>query len=177
MLFNGLFGAFAGGFLLDRLGGSHGHWGASRASFMCSAALFFCATLGIAAFFVNNIYGFFSLLTVSLFFGMSSTSPNSTIFLSVVDRSICNFSIGFQILMIHLCGDFPSPVLFGLLTDGLGGHTRALRTSVIFLWAVLLLSVVFYFFAGLSARSRAQRLERDAQKEIVQPIIVVYNQE
>jgi hypothetical protein len=97
MLFNGLFGAFAGGFILDRTGGSHGMRGAARASLMCSISLLLFFVVGISAFFVHNIYLFFTLLTVSLFFGMSSTSPNSTIFLSVVDKRICNFSIGFQV--------------------------------------------------------------------------------
>ncbi|KAL0489892.1 sphingolipid transporter Spinster, partial [Acrasis kona] len=93
MLFNGLLGAFAGGFVLDRMGGSHGMRGASRASFLCSFVLVICLLLGTSAFFMNNVIVFFIFLTLSLFFGMCATSPNSTIFLSVVDRSICNFSI------------------------------------------------------------------------------------
>jgi arginine exporter protein ArgO len=65
-----------------------------------------------------------------------------------------------------------SPVLFGMLTDGLGGGPNGLRTSVIFLWGVLLLSVIFYFFAALTARSKALREERDAERLINKQVAV-----
>ena len=60
---------------------------------------------------------------------------------------------------IHLFGDVPSPILFGLLADAIG-KKKGTAIAVQFLWAVLLFSVIFFFFAFLVSRSKAQRIER-----------------
>jgi MFS family permease len=157
MLFDGIFGAAFGGILLDKLGGSVGFRGAARASALCAICMAVSLIVGVSAFMMTNVYAFFALLTVALFFGMSTASPNSSIFLSVCPKQLCNMSVGLQIFVIHLCGDFPSPLVFGGLVDSFGGGAKAMRTSVFLLWSVQGLGIIFYAFGALIARSKANR--------------------
>ena len=85
-------------------------------------------------------------------------------FLDVVPKNLRNFSMSFQIFVIHLCGDMPSPILFGMLADGFG-KKRGVLVAVHFLWSVLVLAVIFFFFAMLIARSKAKREERIKERK------------
>lgn len=73
-LFTGIVGTACGGVLLDRIGGSAGKRGTSKALMLCFIFILFAFPVGIIGFFVTNIYGFFTLLTIAEFFVFGITS-------------------------------------------------------------------------------------------------------
>ncbi|KAL0489861.1 sphingolipid transporter spinster [Acrasis kona] len=159
-LCTGILGGLMGGLTLDRLGGSQGFRGSSRAAFLCASCLIVGFGFGVGCFLTSNYIIFFALLAPCTLFTLAITSPNSSIFLTVVKPEMRNLSMGIQMMCIHLFGDFPSPVLFGMLADAFGGKRRGLVTAFYFLWSVILLSILFYIFAGLVAKSKAILYEK-----------------
>eukprot|EP01102_Stenamoeba_stenopodia_P010583 TRINITY_DN3210_c0_g1_i2.p1 TRINITY_DN3210_c0_g1~~TRINITY_DN3210_c0_g1_i2.p1 ORF type:complete len:544 (-),score=119.94 TRINITY_DN3210_c0_g1_i2:346-1935(-) len=116
-IFSGLFGTAFGGLLLDRLGGSQGKEGATRAlklAFICACV---CFPTALFAFLVDPIWLFFLLVVPAEFFLFASTAPINGALLSIVSDDQRSFAMGVCIFVIHLIGDFPSPILVGAIID------------------------------------------------------------
>lgn len=98
------------------------------------------APFGFAALFLPNKYAFFSLFTISFFFLLAAQTPINIILISVVPKGVRNYSVSIFIFCIHMFGDFPGPIVFGILKD----QISLIWTTRSF-WCVLIISVVFYF--------------------------------
>jgi MFS family permease len=155
----GLFGSFFGGIVLDFIGGAEGMRGASRAFMLCTIYTLVALPLGTIAFSLRSAIPFFILLSVAELFVFGITSPMNVAFLNIVPKNLRNFSMSFQIFMIHIAGDMPSPVIFGRLADAFG-KAKGVLVAVHFLWAMFIFSIIFFFFTWIIARSKARRVER-----------------
>lgn len=168
----GIIGSIVGGIILDKIGGSKGMAGSARGLMLCAIFIFVALLIGFGAFSTNIIALYFILLFAAEFFIFCITSPVNVAFLSVVSTNLRNFSMSFQIFVIHAIGDFPSPYVMGWFADYIG-KKNGLKVSILFLWSILAFSVIFFFFGFLIARSKAKMEEKrqallDLKKESYQ---------
>ncbi|KAG2392040.1 hypothetical protein C9374_013525 [Naegleria lovaniensis] len=168
----GIVGSITGGIVLDKIGGSKGMAGSARGLMLCAIFIFIALLIGFGAFSTDIIAVYFILLFMAEFFIFSITSPVNVAFLSVVSTNLRNYSMSFQIFVIHAIGDFPSPYAMGWFADYIG-KKNGLKISILFLWSILAFSVIFFFFGFLIARSKAKMEEKrqalqDLKKESYQ---------
>ena len=120
----GLIGSIFGGVLMDRLGGLAGHWGLSRAFSIC-AIFSLCGTiLGIICVQTSNSYLAFSLSALAVLCMCACFAPVNGILLKTVPSDLRAFGISLNLFMIHLLGDFPSPIVVGWIADALAVMQR-----------------------------------------------------
>ena len=102
----------------------------------------------MSVFFINNLTGFITLLTIgqlSLFF---ITGPINSIFMWTVENNLYSTNLNNELkslacaistMFIHLFGDVPSPILFGVIQDLFNNW----NISIIILTSFLLISILF----------------------------------
>eukprot|EP01104_Vermistella_antarctica_P014814 TRINITY_DN4720_c0_g2_i1.p1 TRINITY_DN4720_c0_g2~~TRINITY_DN4720_c0_g2_i1.p1 ORF type:complete len:513 (+),score=101.48 TRINITY_DN4720_c0_g2_i1:317-1855(+) len=149
----GLLGTAFGGYLIDRLGGSQGKQGIVRAMRICMWFSVICLPLAVAAFAVDSIWFFFILIGGGEFIMFATTAPLTGAMLSMVPNNQRSFAMALCIFMIHLLGDFPSPILVGLVSD----FTDSQRVGMLFLSSWITFAVIFFACAYVVAR----RAEKD----------------
>lgn len=86
-LFTGIIGTAAGGILLDRIGGSAGKRGTSKALMICFIFIIIAFPIGVIGFFVQNVIGFFTMLTIAEFFVFGITSIINVVLLKYVEQN------------------------------------------------------------------------------------------
>ena len=155
----GIFGSMTGGLILDKIGGSTGMSGCSRSLLLCAIFIGLSIPIGYGAFTTRIPALYFTLLFIAEFFVFCITSPINVAFLSVVSTNLRNYSMSFQIFVIHALGDFPSPYAMGAFADYLGKKS-GLSHSILFLWTFFFFAVIFFFFGFLTARSKSKIQEK-----------------
>jgi len=150
-LFTGVLGPLTTGIILQRLVSSKKEEAYNRrkktaVSFMCSCVcIFIGAIAGMAGFILPpNRFVFFGAMTVSIFFLLAAQSPLNLILISCVPKGVRTHSMSVFIFLIHLLGDFPSPMGFGLLKD----LTDILWAMRIF-WVLLIATFFAYIFGAV----------------------------
>jgi MFS family permease len=136
----GLIGTFLGGWLGDRLAKR-----TSRAYLLVSGLGMFAA---IPAVLVGLLATSRSVYLPALFlaevFVFLNTGPANAVLVNVVVPEIRATAIAFAILVYHLVGDAPSPILIGKVSDMTGSLTTALLLTSV----AMAVSGVFYLLGG-----------------------------
>lgn len=81
----------------------------------------FCAGAALA----NNLYAFFGLLFIGLFFSFGTTALLTLVILWSVPLSIGPFAVALCNFSIHAFGDVPAPIMFGALKDSLAPNCNS----------------------------------------------------
>jgi MFS family permease len=110
----GIFGTAAGGYVVDHrknLSPYQRNVFALRmsAALICAGGLFCC----LGAAFGNSPLSFFALLFIGEFLIFMTTGPVNAVSLACVQPHDRSMAMSMNILVIHLLGDLPSPVLVG----------------------------------------------------------------
>jgi MFS family permease len=114
----GIAGAVFGGFVVDRLGGSHGAVGVRRCCLITAGCVLTCVPCGLIALGLQASFGvFLPFFVVSCFFLFAINAPSFAALLSSVPSNLRTYAVTFNIFFIHLLGDVPSPVIAGALAD------------------------------------------------------------
>ncbi|PWV01510.1 putative transporter, putative,major facilitator superfamily protein (MFS) [Trypanosoma cruzi] len=113
----GVLGSVAGGFVLDKIGGTSGSLNLIRGQLLLILLILVSVALGIAAFFLENIVGFTFLLTLSVFALFMVTAPVNAAIMNVVPPELKAYAVSYSVFLIHALGDFPSPTFTGFLSD------------------------------------------------------------
>lgn len=159
-LVTGILGTLFGGLLVDRFGGSKGFNGVFKSMVFSSICLIVGFPIGMLGLAVGNIYVFFVCIFISEFFIFCTIAPVNGSIMSAVPNGLRSFAMAFSIFSIHLLGDFPSPIVFGAVSDLLGGPD----ISMLLLWCILVPASVFWGCAALFAlRRHNQRLQKQLQ--------------
>lgn len=109
----GFLGTTSGGLCVDWLGGSKGRSGAARSMLFCSCTMLFAFPVIFACFRLESIPLFCAFIAVGEVLLFAQTAPSNAAILSTVPPRLRSFAMGNSILISHLLGDFPSPVLVG----------------------------------------------------------------
>eukprot|EP00762_Andalucia_godoyi_P002245 ANDGO_07587.mRNA.1 putative sphingolipid transporter spinster homolog 3 len=153
-LVTGLGGTGLGGYILDRMGGSFGMIGTSRSLRLC---WIFC-TLGfpfaVLAFLIDNLVIFIIFLLIAEFFLFGTTSPINASALSCVPEALRSHAIAVQIFFIHLLGDFPSPVVTGVIAD-----KTDLFFALLVLSLLLVVSTILFLIAWVYAKKALSQMK------------------
>jgi MFS family permease len=158
-LMTGLGGTGLGGYVLDRLGGSMGMHGASRALRLCFIFTLVGFPLAFTAFLVDNLVAFVVLLLAAEFVLFGTTSPINAAALSCVPEHLRSHAMACQIFMIHAGGDFSVPLLLGLIAD-----SWSMVYGLAMITLLLLLASALFFFSSVLAKRRSEELgERHGQ--------------
>lgn len=164
----GIFGTAAGGFILDRIGGSSGTAGVVRSTKLAFFAIVIALPLMVCAFLVSSsswrasiVYVFFGELVI-----FAITSPVNTALLTVVPTSLRAYAMGFNVFIIHLFGDFPSPTIIGWLAQRFFGGS--LRLALMSITCYLLVTVI----AWGTVSWKATQLHKRAVRGEMMPLAV-----
>lgn len=118
--FGGLGGSLAGGYIVDRLGGSRGHAGVYKCMMACGVAIVLATPIGIISLIVLDVGWLTVLLIVAVFLLFTITAPMNSAILTTVDVQLRTYAMTYSIFGGHLIGDVPSPVIVGAISDELG---------------------------------------------------------
>ncbi|CAL8463948.1 g3483 [Coccomyxa elongata] len=141
----GVFGTLAGGVLLDRMGSTMGN-----ALTICAAGMAFGAVLIILAFGVTtSLLGFVPPFAAGQFAIFGIQAPNTAVVLWSVPARLRPFAMSLQVIVIHVLGDVPSPVILGWLQERLQNWRISIGISALLL---LLGALVFYLGKYFSSR-------------------------
>ncbi|EKF31322.1 transporter, putative,major facilitator superfamily protein (MFS), putative [Trypanosoma cruzi marinkellei] len=113
----GVLGSVAGGFVLDKIGGTSGSLNLIRGQLLLIILILLSVIVGITALFLENIVGFTFLLTVSVFALFMVTAPVNGAIMNIVTPELKAYAISYSVFLIHALGDFPSPTFTGFLSD------------------------------------------------------------
>ena len=116
---NGLVGSIAGGKIVDRFtGGQKGLHSITVSSACCVCAVVVALPLGLFAIvFADKLSFFAPPFLGGVFFLFCTTAPINAAVLSSVAVELRSYAISFNIFLIHVLGDFPSPIIAGAISD------------------------------------------------------------
>lgn len=147
----GTLGTFSGGVLLHHLTRNIPHIQSKRDVInKCSICLKVCIGYTLVAFaimmmaFWLNIpfKGFIVLFGFGIFLTFSATTPVNMLILSMVEKASQPHSMAFCIVVSHIFGDVPSPIISGKIWDNTGHPLWAMTVLVLWpLWAVILWAI------------------------------------
>ncbi|KPI85952.1 putative transporter putative major facilitator superfamily protein (MFS) [Leptomonas seymouri] len=123
---SGVVGSLLGGFVVDRLGGSVGITGAIQCQKFNVAMILISIPCGAAALLATDVVRFAVAFVVAVVALFAITAPVNASILTVVPPQLRPYAVSYSVFFIHLLGDFPSPMLAGLVSDYLGRHCRGL---------------------------------------------------
>jgi MFS family permease len=154
----GLIGTFLGGYLGDRLAQK-----TPKAYLLVSGFGMFAA---IPAVLVGLLASSKAVYLPALFlaevFAFLNTGPANAVLVNVVVPEIRATAIAFAILVYHLVGDAPSPIIIGKVSDMTGSLTTALLLTSV----AMAISGFFYLLGGQTlGRDTAKVAEAVAQRE------------
>jgi hypothetical protein len=114
--------------------------------------------LGVTGLAINTIT--FFLIFVALFevFAFMTIGPLNIAILKSVDDNLRGMAVALNNLMLHLFGDFPSPLIIGVLNETVGMYWAIM---IAILW--LGMSLFFFFPAYLLASSRLNKSVSETQ--------------
>lgn len=140
----GFAGTAAGGLISDWVGG-----GISGNLRHVAISLLLSFPCGLLCFYTSSPFGFFASLAVVELILFNTQAPVNAVLLDCVPTSLRNFSMSFNVLIIHLLGDTPSPYLVGQLSDWLrpSHGASSLHAALVLCYLWLLFGVLFYFAA------------------------------
>jgi MFS family permease len=162
-LSTGIGGTGFGGVMLDKIGGSVGIAGAGRALLLCWIFCLVGFPLAMGALLSGQFHAFFALMFCAQFFLFASTSPIGAAVLSSVPNSLRSHAMALSIAIIHLLGDFPSPVILGVIADA-----WSLYYAMLMFTFFLILASALFLVAWILARKRAAR-EKDSETKSLLP--------
>eukprot|EP01028_Stygiella_incarcerata_P014052 TRINITY_DN894_c0_g2_i1.p1 TRINITY_DN894_c0_g2~~TRINITY_DN894_c0_g2_i1.p1 ORF type:complete len:498 (+),score=115.26 TRINITY_DN894_c0_g2_i1:119-1612(+) len=171
-LLTGVFGTGFGGVMIDRLGGSAHIRGTSRALKWCWIASLIGFPFAFAAVLTSNIFLFFSLLFLAEFALFSTTAPSNGATLSSVPLSLRSHSMALCIFMIHLLGDFPSPLIVGVIAD-----SKGLQFAILIMLCWLIMAVLMWFLAQKVVDTRIKRLSLLSEINIMAPTAPIIDED
>ena len=122
----GLVGTAMGGKLVDWLGGSNGLYGLRNCHRIDVVLIVLAFPLGLGALMCTNPYAFFVLMFLGELLIFGTSAPVNAATLSAVSPALRTYAMSFSVFLIHLLGDFPSPVIAGALADRFNRQCRAL---------------------------------------------------
>lgn len=140
----GLGGTAFGGYYLDRMGGSKGIPGIVRSIKFSMVMVAAALPLTIGVFFASSQYVFYGLMAVAEFMLFTVTGPINGAVMGSVPTWLRAFAMGMTNALIHLLGDFPSPIVVGAISDATGSRSIAMvactswNGGTILLWALAL---------------------------------------
>ena len=125
----GLLGSVCGGLFVDKMGGSKGLSGVVQCQKYMVTVMCLSIPCGAAAFLCTSLPLFACFFTVGVFLLFSVTAPINSAILSTVPLSLRTYGISFSVFFIHMLGDFPSPIIAGVISDKFSGGCDQLSTS------------------------------------------------
>ena len=152
----GFLGTALGGIVVDKLGGSVGINGTRKCLMVCWLFTLIAIPLGVVALLFDSPYIYFGMLMLAQVNMFMTTAPINGVLLSSVPPELRAYAMATNIFMIHALGDFPSPLLVGVISDA-----TSLRVGMIFLILWNSLSIVLWILAWLlTARLMSRLLNR-----------------
>jgi len=151
-VFSGILGAGFGGMMIDKMGGVDEKFGPSKALFLAVGLATVAIPLGLGAFIYSEsavptfvmmalamffLFGIYAPVTGALFKIVSSDDPTET--------DLRPFAFSINVFITHLLGDFPSPILIGVVQDL--GFTRTWAMIATQIWCVG--GVLFWGLSGI----------------------------
>jgi len=121
-IFTGFIGTAAGGFILDRVGGAITDMSAAKALRLSAIAIIIATPLAYMAFYFFNPIPFFICVTIAQLLMFTTISPINSSILTIAPKELRAMAMALTIFIIHALGDFPSPIIVGLLTDLTGSE-------------------------------------------------------
>jgi hypothetical protein len=79
-------------------------------------------------------------------------------FSSCVPAELRHFANSYQIFFLHVFGDLPSPILFGVVTKA-----TSYQWAMVILWSLLLPGFMFLFIGGIIALFKHRRQKSSYQ--------------
>lgn len=145
----GLVGAIAGGIVMDRMGGTGSKWGIPKAFALCAASALLATVFGAGAVMASSAALAFAAAAGAVVFFSVALAPINGVLLRVVPLDLRAFAIAINLFVIHLLGDFPSPILVGWVADALVvvpscNQFCGLRVAMLALMCWASLAVVFW---------------------------------
>ena len=98
----------------------------------------------IAAVAVQNFIGFIVLASVGTFGLLFAVGPLGVAVMCSVPPKLRNQAIAMQVLVYHLFGDFPSPLIIGAVADSLGFFWAMIICTAWLIWAVVLWGLALF---------------------------------
>ena len=114
---SGIIGTAAGGWYVDKIGGSKGLMGMLKCHKLNILMTLISVPCGLLAFMMSNTPLFFTLCFLAEVALFVTTAPINAVVLESVSESMRTYAMSFSIFIIHAIGDFPSPILVGAVSD------------------------------------------------------------
>ena len=155
---------------MDRIGGTAGTWGLPRAFLVCSGFALPGTLLGIVCVQTSSATIAFSLAAVAVFCMCATLAPVNGILLKTVPSDLRPFGMSLNLFMIHLLGDFPSPIVVGWIADALApvrgcGPFCGLEAAVTMMMAWCCFAFAFWVIGFAISYGDVKRLGSDASKD------------
>jgi predicted MFS family arabinose efflux permease len=150
------------GFLATMIGG----WVGDRLLRKTRRSYYLVSATGMALalpFMVLAIYHrgrlMFPGIFLALFFLLLNTGPLNAAIINSVGAPIRATAIAFNVFVIHILGDVPSPLLIGYISDKTGSLPRAFIVAVV---AVAISAAILFYGSRYAPQIRQDILDRDA---------------
>uniref|UniRef100_A0A7S3D8Q6 Major facilitator superfamily (MFS) profile domain-containing protein n=1 Tax=Palpitomonas bilix TaxID=652834 RepID=A0A7S3D8Q6_9EUKA len=162
----GLVGTFIGGIILDKFKKSD-----DEKHFLVTATLQQTVYTVVGLPFLlggtfvtfNSAYAFFILLFVGQLLLFACTTLTNASIMWAVNADQRPSALAVSTIMIHLLGDVPSPVLVGLLTEGLENARvpRADSWAIFMLGCWLAFTIIFWLLAYIFSKVHLRKREQE----------------
>ena len=146
VLASGFTGTLAGGWIARRLGG-----GSRACLILCGACMIAAAPCSLFALYCESDAAILAGLAAASTFSFATQGPVNAVILNAVAASLRPFAVGASVLLIHLLGDVPSPMLVGSISDGGAG----MPTAMVLIPIAMVISAGAWLWGGM--RTRVQR--------------------
>jgi MFS transporter, Spinster family, sphingosine-1-phosphate transporter len=123
---SGVIGSLLGGLVVDCLGGSAGVRGAIQCQRFDMLMIAIAIPCGIVALLATDVLSFGIAFVAAVLALFAITAPINASILTVVTGELRPYAVSYSVFFIHLLGDFPSPMLTGVMSDYLGRHCHGL---------------------------------------------------
>lgn len=151
-VFTGLVGTALGGWIIDKLGGTKGDAGVKRVALVEFVSACVVLPVGMVGFMMDSFWLFIAFLFLGEMVLFGATAPLNATILSIVPLHQRSFAMSINIFAVHLLGDFPSPILVGVVSDVTGSR----RAGMLFLIGWLVFAVLFFFISWVLAREKVR---------------------
>jgi sugar phosphate permease len=127
--------------------------------------IFICILLSVPFMYVFiltlNYYALIASVSIGMFLLAWVNGPQNTLLVSVVDPKLRATMNAIHILLIHVLGDGPSPIIIGYLSD-----KYSLKNAFLLLPIALLIGGIGFLIAGYFVPRDLERLERRMKGQI-----------
>jgi MFS family permease len=167
-VFTGIVGAATGGWLADYLTpAATCEHNVNRSNTILAAMVLVCCLLSLPlasiSFISTDPIVFFILTFLGEFLFFAATAPINGLGLSVVPKNMRSFAMTCQIFTIHLLGDFPSPMVVGLIADHYSIRMGMLFVCLWTIWAVLFGGICLFVCWRYQKRREREATGRGAE--------------